>query len=168
MKKLSSYLPLLAAALILWGCKDGNNPSPDECGIVTQEIPAGDSAVLFIPNAFSPNGDGLNDRLGVFARNITAINFTVLDSKRNVVFSTDQTGISWAAPGTDEMTIYHYRVQGTTAAGNPVARCGTVYAMSCVPFYISRADLIFGDQYDPAMPAGYIKGTTAETLPDCN
>ncbi len=167
MKKIISYLPVFAAALILWGCKD-KDPSPDECGIETQEIPVGDNAILFIPNAFSPNGDGLNDRLAFFSKHITSISFTVYDSQHNIVYSTSQLNQSWAAPATSEMTIYRYRVQGTTAAGNPVARCGTIYAMSCVPFYVSRSELIFGDQYDPAMPAGYLKDTSAEMLPDCN
>ncbi len=167
MKK-NKYVLLPLLALILWRCGKDSDPAPEGCTVVEQDIPSGDSAQLFVPNAFSPNGDGLNDRLGALTKDIASLSFIVYDSKNNIVFSTTQLQQYWQAPTPDELTIYHYSVQATTKAGNPVARCGTVYALSCVPMYVSRTNLIFADQYDPNMPGGYLKGTSLEMLPDCN
>ncbi len=64
-------------------------------------------------------------------------------------------------------TIIHYTVEGVSKAGNRIARCGSGYRLTCVPKGVSRDNLIFGDQYDPAMPEGYLKGVSVEELDDC-
>jgi len=65
----------------------------DEDGcLATQNIviSINNNAELYVPNAFSPNGDGVNDRLSVFAKSsmVSSIdNFSVFDRWGNQVFN---------------------------------------------------------------------------------
>ena len=50
---------------------------------------------IFIPNAFSPNGDGLNDVLMVRSNCLTSIDFTVYDRWGEQVFHTTNPDEGW-------------------------------------------------------------------------
>ena len=60
-------------------------------------INVNNNADVFVPNAFSPNGDGINDRLHVFAKSdiISSIdNFNIYDRWGNQVFNTSEMQIN--------------------------------------------------------------------------
>ncbi|HTB32607.1 MAG TPA: gliding motility-associated C-terminal domain-containing protein [Bacteroidia bacterium] len=50
---------------------------------------------VFVPNAFSPNGDGVNDILFVKSECLTSIDFEVFDRWGNKVFETENLNIGW-------------------------------------------------------------------------
>ncbi len=50
---------------------------------------------IFVPNAFSPNGDGVNDVLYVRGRNITDLYFAVYNRWGERVFETEDQSIGW-------------------------------------------------------------------------
>ena len=66
---------------------------------------AGDSVYIgpeflfFIPNAFTPNGDGKNDSYYGFASGITEYNMRVYDSWGNELFETDDLSEGWDGDG---------------------------------------------------------------------
>ncbi|WP_345111430.1 gliding motility-associated C-terminal domain-containing protein [Hymenobacter algoricola] len=84
---------------------------------------------LFMPNAFSPNGDGLNDVFGVKGRFVTKFTFTIVDRNGQEVFrGTDPTqtwngriGTAEPAPG-----AYVWRFEATDDAGTRIVQHGTV------------------------------------------
>jgi len=71
--------------------------APDGCvgsdtAIVNVEIVCGE---YFLPNIFSPNGDGLNDELCLLGNCITKLNLTIYDRWGEVVFETQDQGFCW-------------------------------------------------------------------------
>ncbi|PSK92440.1 gliding motility-associated C-terminal domain-containing protein [Taibaiella chishuiensis] len=171
MRPAIQLTTLLVITLFLFSrCNKDDDFLPSwKCNLQEQELPAGDNARLFVPNAFTPNGDGLNDIFVPLYSSVTHINFTVYDNQGNVLFQTSERGKGWdglSKSGT-QYTIIHYAVEAVSAAGNRIARCGSAYRLQCVPKGVLRNNLIFSDQFDPAMPEGYLKNTTREQLPDC-
>ncbi|RLD17851.1 MAG: hypothetical protein DRI69_11430, partial [Bacteroidetes bacterium] len=53
-------------------------------------------AYVYVPNVFSPNGDGTNDELRIYSRKFTElISFTIYDRWGNNVFSTEDAEVPW-------------------------------------------------------------------------
>ena len=71
---------------------DVNSCSDSECVRITVEIPCGN---LFIPQAFSPNGDNENDVLSVYGDCITYIEFVIFDRWGEKIFETTDPAIGW-------------------------------------------------------------------------
>ncbi len=53
------------------------------------------STHLFFPNAFSPNGDGMNDYFNYYAYGINTINLQIFNRWGEVVFQTDHLNVWW-------------------------------------------------------------------------
>lgn len=163
MKKI---IPCLVLLVILASCEKKHRFS---CDVDPAETPATDSARIFVPNAFSPNGDGLNDVFFMATRHIRSLQWEIYDEEGNVLYSTQDIAGRWVPgrafdPG---MTLFHYKLHATTDGGNTIARCGDLYVYTCVPQGFSMEHIVFSDQYDPAMPDGYLKETSAENFQSC-
>ena len=50
---------------------------------------------IYVPNAFTPNGDGENDVLYVRGKNITKMYFAVFDRWGEKVFETEDQTVGW-------------------------------------------------------------------------
>lgn len=50
---------------------------------------------IYVPNAFSPNGDGINDRFGVFGTDIQSLRFSVFDRWGNLLFVSEDPADQW-------------------------------------------------------------------------
>lgn len=57
---------------------------------------------IYVPNAFTPNGDGSNDVLFVRGRYITSLDFKIFDRWGELVFSTTDQGKGWDATYKDK------------------------------------------------------------------
>ncbi|MGH1339483.1 MAG: gliding motility-associated C-terminal domain-containing protein [Aureispira sp.] len=85
--------------------------------------------VVFIPNAFSPDGDGYNDELRVEGNNITTITLAVYNRWGEQVFETQDQGIGWDGrfKGTDlPPDVYGYYLQCTCDDGSTLKTKGNV------------------------------------------
>ncbi len=86
---------------------------------------------IFVPNAFTPNGDGKNDVLKVFAQNVTIQQFTIFNRWGQAIYRqegaipqwTGQTNGQKAPPGT-----YVYELKGVhNSSGNTFEKAGSLH-----------------------------------------
>lgn len=167
MKKTIAALLLLASGATGWYSCSKADLYPFICEGFRADAPEGDSAVILMPDAFTPDGDGLNDVLVPLTRHIRSLTFTVYTADQQRIFSTDQPGQGWAAPRPATKEAYYYRIEALSEKGNRVARCGSVYALSCLPAPTRLIDFTFADQLDPARPDAAPKPPTREVLQAC-
>ncbi|KAA5537265.1 hypothetical protein F0919_06225 [Taibaiella lutea] len=157
------YSILLLISLYSCGKKD-----KFECGVQNEMAPADDSSSLFIPNAFSPDGNGLNDVFVPFTRNMDSVHFAVYDTDNRLIFETHELYKGWMPDNAESgLTLYHYKVMAKSHQGYTYNRCGDFYVYKCLPKGFDASTLVFGDQYDPNAPDGYLKGSSAETFLLC-
>lgn len=75
-------------------------------------------ATLFFPNAFTPDGDGVNDTFGPVFSSVNEFNIVIFDRWGHLVFETDDIHKHWDGKvkgGTDAETgvyVYKYRAKG--------------------------------------------------------
>lgn len=84
---------------------------------------------LVIPNAFTPNGDGLNDFFGISSPFIDQYAMVVYDRWGEIVFQTNDKNVGWDGTfkGKDlEMGTYIYVLQATTVENKPIDQTGTI------------------------------------------
>jgi hypothetical protein len=137
-----------------------------ECGVEQNNPPVDDGSILFIPTAFSPYQDGLNDQFMITVINISSIHIEVYDNDNNLLFQTD-TWKGWS-PGIETgLTLYHYKVTAKSNQGYEYYRCGDVYSYKCLPEGFDASKLIFGDQFDPAQAGYYRPGSSVEVIENC-
>ncbi|MEM7374927.1 MAG: gliding motility-associated C-terminal domain-containing protein [Bacteroidota bacterium] len=120
----------------------GQNPSHryDSLGeflvklVLTNEGGCADSAIasvcvipeesgITVPNAFSPNGDGINDEFFLESVGIQTYELHIYDRWGRVIFQSSQPDERWDGryQGTHAPEgVYTYRIQGTIIANNPL------------------------------------------------
>jgi gliding motility-associated-like protein len=101
------------------------------CTVTTSTIvQIGPGASVYIPNAFTPNGDGVNDVFSVFGTTLQSVSMQIFDRWGEKVFdSGDSQWASWdgayrgvmEAPG-----VYIYYVQLVYLDGKQEARQGSL------------------------------------------
>jgi gliding motility-associated-like protein len=85
---------------------------------------------VFVPSAFTPNGDGFNDRLTIGHNLLSGIDFQVFNRWGQRVFSSNSLDLAW--DGTDLNNtpvpegVYVYQLKGTDFRGDPVQETGTI------------------------------------------
>ncbi len=87
------------------------------------------SSHIFVPNAFSPNNDGKNDKLFVRGNFIQDLYFTVYDRWGQKVFETRDMGTGWDGSfhGTKlDPAVFGWYVEGTCESGDKFFRKGNV------------------------------------------
>jgi len=150
---------MLSVLLLFANCKKAK--IIDSCENNTLEISPKsynrDSAVVFAPTAFTPNGDGLND---LFRPHIGGINISSFEvCKRNkVIFTADEENPKWDGTDQDNKAckdgVYRYVVKGNNAADGDFEISGEISIITegdyCVPCR-------FEDQIDPSM--GFVNAT---------
>lgn len=82
--------------------------------VVTYEFICGD-VYVYVPNAFSPNSDGVNDKMYVRGLNLEEIDFKIFDRWGELVFETTDQSVGWDGTFKGELLdpdvyVYHLRV----------------------------------------------------------
>lgn len=149
-----NFLLLILSLVLLSNCTKKeklNNPiNANYCeNLLTDTLGTNDSARVFMPNAFSPNGDAINDYIAPILINIVAIDFKIYDSSNNLVFSTNDVYGRWT-PSIKSQTNnkYYYRIQAKTNNNHQIGLCGVFNSFfKCIPSNVSSKGLTFEDQY---------------------
>jgi gliding motility-associated-like protein len=81
-----------------------------------------EETTLYIPNAFTPNADGINDMFSIYGIGISSGTMNIFNRWGQMIFSTDQPEKGWS--GVDGETgslcqigVYVYRIEVTTYTG---------------------------------------------------
>ncbi|WP_374950431.1 gliding motility-associated C-terminal domain-containing protein [Mucilaginibacter sp.] len=85
--------------------------------------------VVFVPNAFSPNGDGNNDVLFYYGSNIQKATFSVYDQWGELQFRSTSLNSGWDGTykGRNQpVGVYVYYIEATMNSGTVVKKKGTV------------------------------------------
>ena len=98
---------------------------------IVEIIPA---AVLYMPNAFTPNGDGLNDAFGGIGEGITEYNMQIFNRWGELIFESNDLNNQWDGKNHNEMSpmgVYVYKInaKGPSANGrfkNLISKTGDV------------------------------------------
>lgn len=108
-----------ATYIICLEATDVNGCSDSVC----QELTIYDEPAFFIPNAFTPNGDGKNDGFSISAIGIDPSTFEILIFNRwgNLIFESDDINFKWDGKTTRppnevkaQIDVYVYRVRGVS------------------------------------------------------
>jgi hypothetical protein len=148
MNKLT-VLVIFVTAILLADCsKSHNSTNLINCdNLITDTLGTNDTAKIYMPNAFTPNADGLNDHSIPTTKNISAIDFVIYDENNNIVFETKQIGQGWtSAPDPNTYIKYYYKIQATTTNDHEIGICGELYALKCIPSGMTLSDFRFQDQ----------------------
>lgn len=84
---------------------------------------------IFIPNIFSPNNDGTNDKLFVHGNCIKELYFTIYDRWGEKVFETTDQSVGWGGTYKNKMmntAVFVYYAKGTFTNNDPFYRQGTI------------------------------------------
>jgi gliding motility-associated-like protein len=106
--------------------RTGNCEGTDTVKIKVYKLPPG----FYVPTAFSPNGDGLNDVIKPIALGIRQLNyFRVFNRLGQLVFSTTQIGRGWDGTfkgNLQDPAAFVWMAQGVTYQGEVITRKGTL------------------------------------------
>jgi gliding motility-associated-like protein len=91
------------------------------------------ASTIYVPSAFSPNGDGLNERL--FAHPVGLrqfVRFSIYNRYGQLVFTTNNPSVGWAGPGNNKLNAaetFVWMAEGITYKGTPILKKGTVVVL---------------------------------------
>lgn len=80
---------------------------------------------IFVPSAFTPNGDNLNDNFEVFTTLITDFHIDIFDRWGKLVYASDDMGFKWTGDKLPE-DAYTYVINAVEYSGKKVRKSGTV------------------------------------------
>jgi gliding motility-associated-like protein len=92
-------------------------------------VPQCDEPYIFIPRAFSPNGDGKNDMIYVRGDYLTTVEFVIFNRWGEQVFSTTDKSIGWDGKHRGEPVcpdVYGYYVKGVCQKGEQFFKKGNI------------------------------------------
>ena len=84
---------------------------------------------IFIPNAFTPNNDGVNDTYYIISQELNNFTFAVYDRWGNQVFQTNSSNFRWNGERSGTQMpegTYVYILQAITNEGDTVKRSGQI------------------------------------------
>ncbi len=165
--KATYILPAVLAIAIFISCK---KTGIDEIhhincdNLITDTAGTNDPARIYMPNAFTPNNDGLNDISRPITSNVASIVFSIYDNTNALMYTTNQLGQGWAAPVlANTSVVYYWKIQATTNANHRIGMCGELTYLNCRPAANPITNYYFEDQITPF---GFT-GPTIENPPVC-
>lgn len=118
--------------------KDGSCESVSDVYVV--EI--GDSE-LHIPNAFSPNGDGINDIWKISYRSLLDFKCWIFDKQGHQIFFFDNPESGWDGRKNGKFVksgVYYYVIQATGSDGEKYRKSGDINIIKSHRFYNNGSD----------------------------
>lgn len=82
---------------------------------LSNEVEIIPSAVFYIPNAFTPNGDGLNETFGLIGEGISEYKMQIFNKWGNLVFESDDVKNAWDGNYQNVLApigVYVYKIVG--------------------------------------------------------
>lgn len=109
-----------------------------EVMFVSNEVSLIPAAALYIPNAFTPNGDGQNDTFGATGAGLTEYSIQIFNRLGELIFESNDIKTQWDGNYHNELVpkgIYVYKIiaKGPSANGNSkklINRTGSVALIS--------------------------------------
>jgi gliding motility-associated-like protein len=100
---LISLFVLAASSLLAQSSGDGKRryrvtafkASNTEVNSLSNTADAFPKSTLYIPSAFTPNGDGINDSFGVKAKNVSEINLQIFNRWGELIFESQEISNTW-------------------------------------------------------------------------
>jgi gliding motility-associated-like protein len=92
-------------------------------------VTGSDTASLNLPNAFTPNGDGINDVFYLFSRNIASFQCKIFDASGRQIFMSNDKFTGWDGTLNGKRApvgLYAVKATAITTFGTPVNLNGTV------------------------------------------
>lgn len=123
MKRLLPIFLLLLLSASVGFAQNGNVHADGVEAVTTEDAP------VFIPNAFTPNDDGVNDFFYIPDANLVKFDFQVFDRWGNQVYHTRKANFRWDGRSKGRAIptgIYVFVLDATTVKNTPVKRSGTI------------------------------------------
>lgn len=105
--------------------KKNDSPVVSESNIAEVNLPLS----LYIPNAFTPNGDGLNDSFGIAGEGISQFNMSIFNKWGELIFESNSLEDQWKGTYGGEIVqdgAYVYHINIRTADKKSLLKSGTV------------------------------------------
>ena len=86
-------------------------------------------ASIFVPDAFSPNGDGVNDELRVSIPNLKAYQMMIMNRWGTRVFESTSIFKNWDGKKNNQdlpIGVYYYVIQGEDIYKNAIKKTGSI------------------------------------------
>ena len=151
------FVPMLIVAIAVSaaGCRkdDGAPATGGGTPLPSHLLLRVDSACVQAPNVFTPDGDGVNDRFFVFARNIATIEWKVRNPAGGIVATYHDIASSWDGQDPTGTGPYAVQVQALTTSGITLGGQATLTRLSYdgVPCLTYTGTPVTGDQFDPRL-----------------
>ncbi|MFT3909086.1 MAG: gliding motility-associated C-terminal domain-containing protein [Ferruginibacter sp.] len=84
---------------------------------------------VFVPNIFTPNGDGKNDQLNVYGVNIREVDFRIFNQWGEAIFATNDKNKGWDGRYNGKMqpvTVYIYVLKAIMLDGSIITKKGSI------------------------------------------
>lgn len=164
MKK-SHVILLFFVALLANGCHKENHHHSDYCdNLITDTIGTNDSCRIYIPSAFTPNGDGFNDVYQPVLFNVQSCSVVIYNECNEVEYSEIQPLQGWnPVDDIKYLQTYYVRIQAITNENHHIGLCGELTALKCIPRGSDISDFTFSDQFSSLGP----EFNSNEILPFC-
>jgi len=117
----TGYYTVKVTAIDTNGCKDVVEK--------LRYVEVGRTVFLVAPNAFSPNGDGVNDYFSISHRYIHSFTVKIFDRWGNLIYTSDNPNFRWDGSLNGQPlpeSAYVFTVFGVAADGTPVELSGSV------------------------------------------
>lgn len=145
-KRLSIFILFIAS--ICFGCRKDMHRGHMHCeNLLTDTLGTHDSCRIYLPSAFTPNGDGINDIFAPATFNAKSIAIRIYDDCDDLVYSSSSLYGGWAPAGDNTYNrIYYYNVQAITSENHHIGLCGEFKSFRCIPNDAQLHLYYFSDQ----------------------
>lgn len=155
-----------AGMFLLFACRKEAHHHEIHCEhLVTDTLGTNDSCRIYLPSAFTPNGDGSNDIFMPAAFYVKSITFQIYNDCDDLIFTSGSVSHGWTPQGDISYNKNYYcRVQAITSENHHIGLCGELKVLKCIPESEPLNAYIFSDQFGYEGPIY----ATSEVLMPCD